>query len=126
MRVVAIIPAAGEGRRMGGTVEKQFLHLQGIPVLAHTLEVFNKSPEVDGVVLVVAAQQRQALKEKKGMWSLPVVKPEKFYIGNKRSWIFHRPHCQFGRKTAAGNRLRFRDRYEALYHGFSPGRRCKP
>lgn len=72
------------------------------------------------------ALQRQALKEKKGMWSLPVVKPEKFYIGNKRSWIFHRPHCQFGRKTAAGNRLRFRDRYEALYHGFSPGRRCKP
>jgi endonuclease YncB( thermonuclease family) len=72
------------------------------------------------------ALQRQALKEKKGMWSLPVVMPEKFYIGNKRSWIFHRPHCQFGRKTAAGNRLRFRDRYEALYHGFSPGRRCKP
>ena len=72
------------------------------------------------------ALQRQALKEKKGMWSLPVVKPEKFYIGNKRSWIFHRPHCQFGRKTTAGNRLRFRDRYEALYHGFSPGRRCKP
>ena len=72
------------------------------------------------------ALQRQALKEKKGMWSLPVVKPEKFYIGNKRSWIFHRPHCQFGRKTAAGNRLRFRDCYEALYHGFSPGRRCKP
>ncbi|MBW2720798.1 MAG: thermonuclease family protein, partial [Deltaproteobacteria bacterium] len=53
------------------------------------------------------ALQRQALKKKKGMWSLPVVKPEKFYIGNKRSWIFHRPHCQFGRKTAAGNRLRF-------------------
>jgi endonuclease YncB( thermonuclease family) len=72
------------------------------------------------------ALQRQALKEKKGMWSLPVVKPEKFYIGNKRSWIFHRPHCQFGRKTAAGNILRFRDCYEALYHGFSPGRRCKP
>ena len=72
------------------------------------------------------ALQRQALKEKKGMWSLPVVKPETFYIGNKRSWIFHWPHCQFGRKTAAGNRLRFRDRYEALYHGFSPGRRCTP
>jgi endonuclease YncB( thermonuclease family) len=70
--------------------------------------------------------QRQALKEKKGMWSLPVVKPEKIYIGNKRSWIFHRPHCQFGRKTSAGNRVRLRDRYEALYHGFSPGRRCKP
>ena len=64
MHVVAIIPAAGEGRRMGETVEKQFLHLQGIPILAHTLEVFDKSPEVDGVVLVVAPQQRQALKER--------------------------------------------------------------
>jgi micrococcal nuclease len=70
--------------------------------------------------------QRQALRQKKGMWSLPVANLEKFYIGNKRSWIFHRPHCQFGRKTAAGNRVRFRDRYAALYHGFSPGRRCKP
>ena len=64
MRVVAIIPAAGEGRRMGGTVEKQFLQLQGMPVLAHTLGVFEKSPEVDGVVLVVSPQQRQALKER--------------------------------------------------------------
>jgi micrococcal nuclease len=70
--------------------------------------------------------QRQALKKKKGIWSLPVANPEKFYIGNKRSWIFHRPHCQFGRETATDNRIRFRDRYEALYHGFSPGRRCKP
>lgn len=64
MRVVAIIPAAGEGRRMGGVVEKQFLHLQGKPVLAHTLGVFDKSPEIDGVVLVVAPQQHQALKER--------------------------------------------------------------
>ena len=63
MRVVAIIPAAGEGQRMGGTVAKQFLSLQGIPVLAHTLGVFDMSPDVDGVVLVVAPRQRQALKD---------------------------------------------------------------
>jgi 2-C-methyl-D-erythritol 4-phosphate cytidylyltransferase len=59
MRVVAIIPAAGDGRRMGGTVEKQFLHLQGIPVLAHTLGVFEKSPDVDGVVVVDGGSERQ-------------------------------------------------------------------
>ena len=64
MRVVAIIPAAGEGRRMGGAVEKQFLHLQGIPVLAHTLGVFDKCFEVDGVVLVVAPHQLRALQER--------------------------------------------------------------
>ena len=61
MRVVAIIPAAGEGRRMGSAVEKQFLNLRGIPILAHTLKVFDQSPEVDGIVVVVAPQQRQAL-----------------------------------------------------------------
>ena len=61
MHIVAIIPAAGVGRRMGGVVEKQFLQLRGIPILAHTLKVFDQSPEVDGIVLVVAPQQRQVL-----------------------------------------------------------------
>lgn len=61
MNVVAIIPAAGEGRRMGGVVKKQFLHLDGIPILAHTLGVFDASPEIDGVVLVAAAQERNIL-----------------------------------------------------------------
>ena len=70
--------------------------------------------------------QRRALQEKRGIWSVPVVKKEKYYIGNKRSWIFHRPHCRFGLKTASGNRVRFNNRYEPLYQGFSPGRRCKP
>ena len=70
--------------------------------------------------------QRQALKEKKGIWSLPVAKPEKYYLGNKRSWIFHRPDCKFGLNTAGHNRLFLKNRYEALYQGFSPGRRCKP
>lgn len=70
--------------------------------------------------------QRQALKEKRGMWSLPVAQPEKHYLGNKRSWVFHRPHCQFGLETASRNRVFFENRYEALYQGFSPGRRCKP
>ena len=46
---------------MGSAVEKQFLHLKGIPILAHTLRVFEQSPEVGGIVLVVAPQQRQAL-----------------------------------------------------------------
>ncbi len=64
MRVVAIIPAAGAGQRMGGPIEKQFLRLRGIPVLAHTLKAFHQSPEVDGVVLVVGDRQRQALKKK--------------------------------------------------------------
>ena len=39
-RVAALIPAAGEGRRMGGTIPKQFLQIGGREILARTLGVF--------------------------------------------------------------------------------------
>jgi 2-C-methyl-D-erythritol 4-phosphate cytidylyltransferase len=48
---------------MGGQVTKQFLSLRGIPILAHTLKVFDQSIDVDGVVLVAAAQQQPSLKK---------------------------------------------------------------
>ncbi len=61
--VYAVIPAAGQGRRMGGrpnggvarqnNVKKQFLHLNGIPLLVHTLIPFQQSEQVARVVLVV-------------------------------------------------------------------------
>ena len=50
-RVVAIIVAAGGGRRMGGDLPKQFLPLGGRPLLDRTLSVFTASPRVDGIVL---------------------------------------------------------------------------
>jgi len=37
---------------MGADVPKQFLELAGKPVLAHTLEVFQRHPEIDGIYLV--------------------------------------------------------------------------
>ena len=37
MKVVAIIPAAGIGRRMQRDTPKQYLSLAGKPILAHTL-----------------------------------------------------------------------------------------
>ncbi len=52
-RIVAIIPAAGQGRRMGGEVPKQYLELAGRPVLWHTLRCFANSPLVDEVILVL-------------------------------------------------------------------------
>lgn len=52
-RITAIIPAAGFGRRMGHSIPKQFLLLDGIPVLVHTLKVFESSPLIDEICLVV-------------------------------------------------------------------------
>ena len=53
MKVMAIIPAAGMGERMGGDLPKQFVLLKDRPVLSHTLSAFQTCPDVEGVVVVV-------------------------------------------------------------------------
>ena len=51
----AIIPAAGQGRRLGGDRAKQFLELDRDPVIIHTLRRFEACPLVDAVVVVLPA-----------------------------------------------------------------------
>ncbi len=50
----AIILAAGRGRRMGSDVPKQFLMLNGEPIIVKTLRVFDESPEIDEILLVTS------------------------------------------------------------------------
>ena len=57
-RCIAIVLAAGQGKRMGGTVHKQYLDLGGKPILAHTLKVFEDSDLIDEVLLVTGADER--------------------------------------------------------------------
>ena len=51
MGVLAIIPAAGMGVRMGGGTPKQFLSLEGVPIFVHTLRKFVNSDAVDEIFL---------------------------------------------------------------------------
>ena len=53
MKVGAIIPAAGRGTRIGVAMPKQFLELQGKPLIHHTLKVFSSCEAIDYVVLVM-------------------------------------------------------------------------
>ena len=53
-KTVAIIPSAGMGRRMGSR-KKNYLALLDRPVLAHTLEAFEKAQSVHSIVVVVPA-----------------------------------------------------------------------
>lgn len=55
-KVGVVIPAAGSGKRMGSSVNKQFLLLAGKPVLAYTVEVFQSSPFVEEIVIVGAKE----------------------------------------------------------------------
>ncbi len=60
---VAIILAAGQGRRFGGKVPKQFVDVLGKPILAHTLEVFQSSPDTDAIQVVCRPEYRDRIIE---------------------------------------------------------------
>ena len=63
MRVAVILPAAGLGTRMGrgsaektGTSRKQFMLLEGSPILMHTVRKFAASDRVNEIVVAVRAE----------------------------------------------------------------------
>lgn len=51
--VAAIIVAAGKGTRMGSEIPKQFMSIAGKTILETTLYKFEKSNEVDEIILIV-------------------------------------------------------------------------
>jgi 2-C-methyl-D-erythritol 4-phosphate cytidylyltransferase len=52
MKVTALIPAAGMGKRMGAGFNKQYLLLSGVPIVARTVSVFEDADFVDEIYLV--------------------------------------------------------------------------
>jgi 2-C-methyl-D-erythritol 4-phosphate cytidylyltransferase len=53
IKTVAIIPAGGSGRRMLSGASKQYLNLNGPPILVHTIRKFQLSAVIDAIFLVV-------------------------------------------------------------------------
>lgn len=53
----AVIVAGGSGKRMGSEIPKQFLEINGLPVLMHTLNTFNNFDASIKLILVLPANQ---------------------------------------------------------------------
>ena len=53
MQVFVILPAAGLGTRMAGPQPKQFLALDGVPILIHSLRAFAAVPRVTAIYVAV-------------------------------------------------------------------------
>ncbi|MDH4746716.1 bifunctional 2-C-methyl-D-erythritol 4-phosphate cytidylyltransferase/2-C-methyl-D-erythritol 2,4-cyclodiphosphate synthase [Sphingomonas sp. CBMAI 2297] len=62
MRTIAIIVAAGQGTRAGGTMPKQFAPLAGKPMLEHGFDALTSHPAVDDVYVVIGPGQEEALR----------------------------------------------------------------
>ena len=63
MTKVAIIVAGGKGERMNADIPKQFLEIQGKPILMHTLEVFQRYDSAMKFILVIPSIQIEFWKE---------------------------------------------------------------
>jgi methylphosphotriester-DNA--protein-cysteine methyltransferase len=48
------------------------------------------------------------------------------FIGNRRSYIFHAPHCRNAANIAPANRVAFGSAAEAEAAGYRPGKDCNP
>ena len=77
MKTVAIIPAGGVGKRLKAHVAKQYLLLDHVPVLIHTLKVFQKSKVIDNIILALPSDDlvsvRQELIDKYGLTKVTTI-----------------------------------------------------
>ena len=56
-KCTAIVLSAGQGKRMGSAIQKQYIELSGKPIIFYTLDAFQKSAIIDDIVLVVGEGQ---------------------------------------------------------------------
>ena len=59
----AVVLSAGQGKRMGTSVQKQYIELEGKPIIYYTLKAFEDSEIIDDIVMVVGKDQIAYVKE---------------------------------------------------------------
>ncbi len=99
MKTTAIVLAAGQGKRMNAKVQKQFLQLQGHPVLYYALQAFEKS-FFDEIILVTGEKE----------------------IDFCREQIVEHYHFQKVKQIVAGGK----ERYHSVYAGLQAAEKSAP
>lgn len=85
--VFLVVPAAGQGSRMGGNNNKPFIELMGVPVIVRTLRVLADCPCVRGIFVVAKAEEIPAMEALLENWPItpepgqPITLPIKIIPG---------------------------------------------
>ncbi len=59
MKFYALIPAAGSGTRMGGAIEKQYMELNAVPMIAHAMMVLAREPRIAKLFIVLSPTDKR-------------------------------------------------------------------
>ena len=71
---IALIVAGGVGSRMGADKPKQFVEVEGKPVLFYTLQAFQDHPQVDAIELVLIRGWENSVREWKDKYGISKLK----------------------------------------------------
>ncbi len=63
MNISVVILAGGIGARMGVNIPKQFIEVDGIPIVVKTIFAFQKNQRVNGITIVCVEQYKQEMWE---------------------------------------------------------------
>lgn len=74
MKVFAVIPAGGKGKRSGFPVPKQYIKVEGKEIIVYTLEVFQKSRLVDEIIIAAEKEFFDLILKLKKKYSLTKLK----------------------------------------------------
>ena len=77
-KVVAIVPAAGTGKRFGSSVKKTFIALDGTPLLVRTLRRLEEEKAVDEIIPVMGQEDIEEgyrLFQEQGLSKIKVIAP---------------------------------------------------
>jgi len=72
-----LIIAGGSGNRMGQDIPKQFMHVDGCPIIIYTLLAFQQHPDIDGIAVVCLAGWETVLQSYANQFNI-----------TKLKWIF--------------------------------------
>lgn len=84
MKTTAVVLAGGSGKRMNSAVKKQFLEIQGKPLLYYALKTFDES-FIDSIILVVSPEDQEFCK-KEIIEKYQIRKVEKMVPGGKERY----------------------------------------
>lgn len=77
MSNIALLIAGGSGNRMGQDIPKQFMHVDGAPIIVHTMLCFQRHPDIEAIAVVCLKGWETVLQSYANQFNV-----------NKLRWVF--------------------------------------
>lgn len=73
MRIAALVPAAGMGKRLDAGYNKQYIQLAGIPMVVRSIQVLADNPRINEIIWIVGADEIELASQLKDEFGLDKV-----------------------------------------------------